>query len=369
MQEFAHAGFPLEGKHVRKLAYDYAFANEVKGFSDKTRLAGKKWLKGFLNRHPSLNVRKADNLSVDRAEGANEEHVRNWFVQYIRVLRSLNIRSGDQIWNCDETGLVTVPRERNVIAVKGERSYQTVSADRGELSSVLCFVNAIGEVVPPTVIHKGKRLHAEWRNDCPTNVHLACSDSGFINKQIFYVAGQKFVRWLQREERLNLPQILLLDGHSSHTFNYPFMCEMKENNITVFFFPAHCSHVVQPLDSVPYANLKSLWERQMLEYNLDNLGRILRKDNWFRVFLPAFHGAMTISQIQAGFRKTGVYPPNFDAIDKSKFLPSQINDSKTLPLVNYVWFVLEIHLLGFTLSAVTLLKVESKNLSCSIHVL
>ena len=37
---------------------------------------------------------------------------------------------------------------------------------------------------------------------------------------------------------------------------------------------------------------------------------------------------MAVAAIQSGFRKTGIYPINFEAIDKAKFTPTQVTDSK-----------------------------------------
>ena len=37
---------------------------------------------------------------------------------------------------------------------------------------------------------------------------------------------------------------------------------------------------------------------------------------------------MTVAKIQSGFRKTGVFQINFNAIDKAKFAPAQVTDSK-----------------------------------------
>ena len=37
---------------------------------------------------------------------------------------------------------------------------------------------------------------------------------------------------------------------------------------------------------------------------------------------------MTVAKIQSGLRKTGVFPINFNAIDKAKFAPAQVTDSK-----------------------------------------
>ena len=142
------------------------------------------------------------------------------------------------------SGVQNVPKERSVVAVKGQQSYQAVSKDRGELTTILAFVNAFGEIVPPTIIHKGQRVQSDWRIDCPTNYDLTCSASGFVNKDLFYVAGIRFGKWLKKHDRLDRNHILLLDGHSSHTFNYPFLSEMKECRVTCFFLPAHCSHLV-----------------------------------------------------------------------------------------------------------------------------
>ena len=40
---------------------------------------------------------------------------------------------------------------------------------------------------------------------------------------------------------------------------------------------------------------------------------------FFSLLVPAWRQAMAVSQIQNGFRKTGIYPVNFEAIDKAKF--------------------------------------------------
>ncbi|XP_041989229.1 uncharacterized protein LOC121740558, partial [Aricia agestis] len=45
----AHVGMPLTPKLVRKQAYEFCRANGISNmFSEKTNIAGKKWLKGFL---------------------------------------------------------------------------------------------------------------------------------------------------------------------------------------------------------------------------------------------------------------------------------------------------------------------------------
>ena len=45
--------------------------NGIPGFSDERQTAGRKWLCGFLLRHPDITLKKAHNLSIARAMGAN----------------------------------------------------------------------------------------------------------------------------------------------------------------------------------------------------------------------------------------------------------------------------------------------------------
>ena len=89
-------------------------------------------------------------------------------------------------------------------------------------------------------------------------------------------------------------------------YNVTFYEEMKENNIHVLASPPHTSHSVQALDFIPFAEFKCCWQRNLLDWLFHNKGVTL----------------------QSGFRKTGVFPINFNAIDKAKFAPAQVTDSK-----------------------------------------
>ena len=146
---------------VRSLAWQFAFINGFSGIPlDKHKL-GRTWARGFLKRFPKLTCRKAVNLSVTRAMVANELNVRKWFLEYKKVLNDLKINSPEQIWSGDKTGVQNVPKEGVVLCVKGKKAYQTVAAEQGETSTILTFVNGVGNVVPPMVIHKGQCVQTQ----------------------------------------------------------------------------------------------------------------------------------------------------------------------------------------------------------------
>jgi len=65
--------FGLTTYDVRKLAYELATKNSIKHyFSDKTKIAGKDWLAGFLNRNSQISIRKPEAISAARAMGLNK---------------------------------------------------------------------------------------------------------------------------------------------------------------------------------------------------------------------------------------------------------------------------------------------------------
>ena len=64
---------------VCQLAFQYAKINGITGFSDESQTAGRKWLSGFLKHNPGIRVKKAQNLAIACAMGANPTVIGNWF--------------------------------------------------------------------------------------------------------------------------------------------------------------------------------------------------------------------------------------------------------------------------------------------------
>ena len=68
------------------------------------------------------------------------------------------------------------------------------------------------------------------------------------------------------------------------------------------FYPfTHTSHLVQVLDSTPFVQFKSAWQRKLLELLFNAWAKNLSKKNFFDVFWPAFRDSMTVAKIQSGF--------------------------------------------------------------------
>ena len=156
IEQFQLRGFPHTIKRVCQLAFQYANVNNLTGFSDSKQAAGRKWLKGFLARHPTITLKKARNLSIAYAMGANITVISQWFDLLKKIKTEVGIVSPAQIWSGDETGVQNVPKQIKVLGIKNIRTFQQVSLEQGETLTILSFVNALGNVVPPMIIHKGQ---------------------------------------------------------------------------------------------------------------------------------------------------------------------------------------------------------------------
>ena len=125
----AQGGFPLGMKEVLVIAYKYAIQNGIKGFSGK-KLAGYEWLNSFLKRHPELNVRKSEPLSIARASGMNHPVVDKWFSNLEASVDKLGIKNKpDDFWNVDETGLPDYFIPKKVLGGVGKPCYQTTATE------------------------------------------------------------------------------------------------------------------------------------------------------------------------------------------------------------------------------------------------
>ena len=158
--KFAQAGFPFTPVETRSIAFEFAKLNSIQGFSPKSlgKLAGRKWLRGFLSRHDDLSISTPKLLSVYRANCANPTLINKWFELYQEVLDNNGIKSPLRIWNEDECGCIDSPKPKKVVTLKRKNSIQLSSADKGETATVVTFINAAGMHLRPIVIHKGQKV-------------------------------------------------------------------------------------------------------------------------------------------------------------------------------------------------------------------
>ena len=326
MSKFFHG---LSSKEVRKLAYDLAVEKDIANpFNSEKGMAGVDWLNGFLARH-KLSIRVPEATSVARMVGFNRSKVSVFYKIYKEQLEKHNY-APQNIHNMDESGFGTVQKPTKVVAQKGARTVgKATSAERGQLVTVICSMNATGSYTPPMFVFPRKNLRESLMVGAPPGSVGELSDSGWTNDQIF-------IKWLahfasnvgcSKEQRC----LLILDGHGSHkTLAAINFC--RENGIDMIALPPHCTHKMQPLDRTFFKPVRSAYNSRCDNWMLNNAGKRMTIHNVAGLFGSAFLATARASLAVSGFRSCGIWPFNPDIFTDEDFLPS-VTTEEEQPLV------------------------------------
>lgn len=326
--EMQELGFGLTVMQVRKIAFDLAeSANRQHMFNPEKKIASKWWWCKFKERY-NLCLRVPENLSAYRASMANPVIISDYFTKLEDLLLHLNIKDQpSRIWNVDETGLTYVVRANKIVCQIGKKYiYKRTYAEKGQTQTVVGCACADGTFIPPFVIFKGIRWHDSLKNNCLPNSETHVSPKGWITSELFI----KWFRFFIKSVPDLRPLVLLMDSHSSHVG--PEVINMaKENQVYLMTFPAHTSHLLQPLDVGVYKPLKSHWSKQINNYMIEHPEVKPSRTNFHELFTPAFLSSFTPDNIRNAFKKSGVLPLNPNAIAPEALAPSKVTDRATTP--------------------------------------
>lgn len=280
---------------------------------------GKKWFSAFLNRHPDVSERTAQNLSKAREE-VTEDDILGWFhvikgyLEKNGLLEAIN--DPQRIFNGDESAFYLQPKAGRVIVRKGEKNVYAASGDEKENLTVLITGNAAGILAPPMIVYAYERLPAVIANSVPKDWCIGRSDSGWMCAKTFYeYITNVFNPWIEKNN-IPKPVILFLDGHRSHmTLHLSNFC--KDNGIEVISLYPNSTHLLQPMDVAVFRPLKLSWKNQVKSWKRENPKQVLKREH----FAPNFEAALRnleTDTIKNGFRKSGLFPFGPEYVDMNK---------------------------------------------------
>ncbi|XP_063932672.1 uncharacterized protein LOC135144577 [Zophobas morio] len=274
-----------------------------------------------MRRNPSVAVRKAEATSLNRVSAFNKEEITH-FYNMLGDLMEKHRFSLNNIYNADETGITTVTDPGKVLAKKGQRRVGAVtSGERGTNITVMCAMSASGNYIPPMFIFPRQRMTPLLEKDGPPGALYTNSKNGWINEQLFVDWLQHFAAYVKPTQES--PVLLILDNHSSHislpAFNY-----CKENHIVVLSIPPHSSHRTQPLDVSFYGPLKAAYRHECNRHMKTHLMAKITPYDVACLFNKAYAQVANISQGEAGFRATGIYPLNPNIFTEQDFLAASL---------------------------------------------
>ena len=105
-----------------------------------------------------------------------------------------------------------------------------------------------------------------------------------------------------------------------------------EENVKIILLPPHTINVLQPFNVGLFKSLKANLSKVTDGVNMLSVTgdfQNINKKNFAAIFKESFQRSMSLVTIKNGFRKTGIYPFNPSAIDKTRLIPIEQSPSST----------------------------------------
>ncbi|KAH9325368.1 hypothetical protein KI387_005546 [Taxus chinensis] len=278
-KEMADMGHGLE---LMQLKANVAQICETRQNPFRDGFPGKSWWARFRKRHPDLAIRTAEGLDRDRA---------------------LNLHPAIAGRNCGV----------RAIAKRGSRNVPKVIPKSREWITILCCVNAAGLSIPGFYLFKGKRMIKNYIKNCEPGACMAAHPNAWMTKELFLNWLCHFARSVPGGVSPNNRHLLIFDGHGSHVA-LQTVEEANKLGIDLITLPAHTSHKLQPLDVSVFSPFKTYFRAERSKWMAENKCADVKRNDIVELASRALKKAQTPSNIIAGFKRTGIWPLNYDAL-------------------------------------------------------
>ena len=297
----AKIGYPKTKKQVLAIVQQII---ESKGIHT---IISNGWWERFSGRHPQVTLKSAVPLSYARAMATDPAVINNYYDELERVLKSNDIfdRPGN-VFNCDETGLPLCPKCPKIVDQIGSKNPSHITGNTKSQITVMACGSAAGYAVPPFVIFDRKTLNPEYtRGEVPGTLY-GLSQSGWMDRTLF--SEWFFNHFLCYAPPIR-PLLLVMDGHSSH-FCPEVIKAAAAEKVILYALPPNTTHLLQPMDKGCFGPLKSSWRQVCHKFITQNPGKQITRFEFSKLFSQAWYKSMTMPNIVASFKVTGICPFN-----------------------------------------------------------
>lgn len=318
IKRLAAVGLPLKPKSIRHQAYVFCDENDIPNkFNRSKKRAGKDWLKLYLKRNSDISKRKVQILNPGRAQKVNKPIVNQHFNEYKKIYEELIRESPGRLYNMDEKGCrLTIHNQPVVLAEKGAKNVPLVAPEHAENVTIAMCVNAVGTAIPPMILFKGKRMKPEFNDNLPSGSLVRMAKKGSMTTSLF----TEFIHHLGKYKTPG-KCLLVFDGASCH-LDYSIVDAAEKENIVLYCLPSNTTHWLQPLDRSVNKSFEVYWDEEALSYLYQYPGRTITKARFNSILSKIWSKCMTHSNIVNGFKATGLYPFDPNAIPDEAYQPS-----------------------------------------------
>ncbi|CAH1248371.1 JRKL [Branchiostoma lanceolatum] len=311
----ATKGFPLTAGVMKALAKEVDKESskqrgEEPRFGGKT--PGKKWWKSFRLRHPEISLRTPDSLDRARAAMSNKNVVADHFKKLGDIIDQHNLSERPYlIYNADETGMALDARRSRVIVPTASKRAPAVKSGSRDHITVMACVSAGGGVIPPMIVYDRALPSGLFSDGGPSGAVYAHSDSGYMTRELF--EKWFFCNFLPHCHKAR-PLLLILDQATCHLSLKVLQTAIQEK-IVIYGLPPHTSQYTQPLDVSIFASVKAKWANTIESLQASNMKFQAKKSTFARIYSSVQDQSFSPQNIKSGFKKTGIYPFDPQAID------------------------------------------------------
>ena len=319
LQVMAKYGYGYIRQEVCDIATDYAIQL---GKRTKENPFTLNWFNKFIKRWPQLRVLKPRGLEKVRAKSASASVVCEYFQELEITLDKYNLRDKPHlIYNIDEKGVMQNHTPPSVVAGTDFHPPSVVS-QKGQTTTIIGCGSASGVAVPPFFVFAGKRFVTDLMKNSSPGADGMMSDSGWVNTDVFrYYMQHHLTKFLpQRDSEQHL--LIILDGHKSH-ISLDLVEWAKQQNIILFILPAHCSHILQPLDVGCYGPFQRMYNSTCHKFMRETSASITRY-NICELSCKVYSKALSADNLHSAFMRTGIYPLDSTAINKESLIPAEV---------------------------------------------
>lgn len=289
-------------------------------------LPGNRWYYAFLRRQGNLSLHQTQRLGSGQAV-LTEETIRQWFENAHKQLKEEGFdicfsEDPHRVFNCDELSFPLCRKTGKVLTCKTEKQVNRASDHIKTQITVLLCTSAAGNITKPMLVFPGSKFHYDPLAGFKEAV-FAKSPKGWIESTVFESwLKEVFIPFVSP---LRKPVVLFLDGHITRvSLRTHELC--IENKILYYSLPHRASHIVQPLDLNLFKSFKLEWKKATLEFQDGHL-QAINKTTFASILKKVWSWTVTPQKIISGFRASGIYPWNPEAVNYEKISAKSVQPS------------------------------------------
>ena len=259
------------------------------------RALSREWFFNYRKKYPDILRRhRSEGYAVGRAQVTRAMIDSIYDVLQVVLTEASALIPACNVWNFDETGTKVQYARTFLYGLCGSQGNQAEMNGAGEHVTIGATANLCGAHLDPAFLFVGAQ-------SSKTKLLNQLRDSGFENPLVLLKKGKasmddllftEYLEWFAAELKrkgYTGQHILMVDNHDSHERSRPIEAAMR-NDIIIFAFPSHCTHLVQMLDVSFFKSLKSHYKKVCKEW-LDT--ECLQTKPYISklVFLQLFHRA------------------------------------------------------------------------------